>query len=146
MSKFIMIHPDKCTGCKNCVIACSFEKEHQFRPAAARIHVYSWERECVSVPMMCQQCSDAPCASVCPTGAMSHEHNTTRFYSLMLTFIMGLIGLVSAQNLLMVYLCWEIIGLCSYFLVGFWYTENVAVKGARKVLIMRSNFTGPGAS
>lgn len=67
---------------------------------------------------------------------MSHEHNTTRFYSLMLTFIMGLIGLVSAQNLLMVYLCWEIIGLCSYFLVGFWYTENVAVKGARKVLIM----------
>lgn len=67
---------------------------------------------------------------------MAHEHNTTRFYALMLTFIMGLIGLVSAQNLLMVYLCWEIIGLCSYFLVGFWYKETVAVTGARKVLVM----------
>jgi len=67
---------------------------------------------------------------------MSHESNTTRFYALMLTFIAGLIGLVSAHNLLMVYLCWEIIGLCSYFLVGFWYKENAAVTGARKVLVM----------
>lgn len=67
---------------------------------------------------------------------MAHENNTTRFYALMLTFIMGLVGLVSAHNLLMAYLCWEIIGLCSYFLVGFWYKETVAVNGARKVLVM----------
>jgi multicomponent Na+:H+ antiporter subunit A len=55
---------------------------------------------------------------------------------LMLTFIAGLIGLVSARSLIMVYLCWEIIGLCSYFLVGFWYNETAAVNGARKVLVM----------
>ncbi len=67
---------------------------------------------------------------------MAHEAGTTRFYALMLTFILGLVGLVSSQNLLMAYLCWEIIGLCSYFLVGFWYRENVAVNGARKVLVM----------
>jgi len=67
---------------------------------------------------------------------MEHETGTTRFYALMLTFMAGLIGLVSSHNLLMAYLCWEIIGLCSYFLVGFWYRENVAVNGARKVLIM----------
>ncbi len=67
---------------------------------------------------------------------MAHETGTTRFYALMLTFIAGLVGLVSAENLLMAYLCWEVIGLCSYFLVGFWYKETVAVTGARKVLIM----------
>jgi len=67
---------------------------------------------------------------------MKHETGTTRFYMLMLTFIAGLIGLVSARSLIMVYLCWEVIGLCSYFLVGFWYSETVAVNGARKVLVM----------
>lgn len=67
---------------------------------------------------------------------MQHEKGTTRFYMLMLTFIAGLIGLVSAQSLILVYLCWEVIGLCSYFLVGFWYNETAAVNGARKVLVM----------
>ena len=70
MSNILMIHPEKCTGCENCSLACSYAKEGLFRPAAARVHVYSWEREGFSVPIMCQQCDDAPCVSVCPTGAM----------------------------------------------------------------------------
>ena len=32
MAKVLMIHPDKCTGCKNCVLACSFRHEGTFRP------------------------------------------------------------------------------------------------------------------
>ena len=70
MTKLLMIHPDKCTGCKNCVLACSFNHEKKFRPAGTRIRVITWEREGISVPMMCQQCGDAPCIKVCPTGAM----------------------------------------------------------------------------
>ena len=77
MAKILMIHPEKCTGCKNCTLACSYEKESRFRPAASRIHVYSWEREGFSVPMMCQQCNDAPCISVCPTGAMHRLDGAT---------------------------------------------------------------------
>ncbi len=38
--------------------------------AASRIHVYTWEREGFSVPMMCQQCDTAACMKVCPTGAL----------------------------------------------------------------------------
>jgi carbon-monoxide dehydrogenase iron sulfur subunit len=70
MAKVIMIHADKCTGCHNCELACSFKQEGLFRPVLSRVHAYSWEREGLSVPMMCQHCEDAPCASVCPTGAM----------------------------------------------------------------------------
>jgi Fe-S-cluster-containing hydrogenase component 2 len=70
MTKLLMIHPDKCTGCKSCVLACSFAHEKDFRPAGSRIHVFTWDREGMSVPMMCQQCGDAPCVSICPTGAM----------------------------------------------------------------------------
>ncbi len=70
MPNILMIHPDKCTGCRTCELACSFTKEGRFRPRATRVHVYSWEREGASVPMMCQHCDDAPCATVCTTGAM----------------------------------------------------------------------------
>ena len=77
MAKVLMIHPDRCTGCRNCELACSFGHEGDFRPRASRVHVYSWEREGFSVPMMCQQCNDAPCISVCPTGAMHRLDGNT---------------------------------------------------------------------
>jgi len=64
------------------------------------------------------------------------EEGTTRFYVLMLVFIGGMVMLVCSANLLMAYFAWELIGLCSYFLVGFWYKQQAAVNGARKVLIM----------
>jgi proton-translocating NADH-quinone oxidoreductase chain N len=68
---------------------------------------------------------------------MSHEkEGLTRFYVLMLIFITGLVNLVFSANLLGIYLSWELIGLCSYFLVGFWYKETKATNGARKVLVM----------
>ena len=70
VGKLIMINPDKCTGCKNCELACSFVHERQFRPGASRVQAYTWEREGMSVPMLCQQCDDAACVKVCPTGAM----------------------------------------------------------------------------
>ena len=41
----------------------------------------------------------------------------------MLVFIAGFIGLVYSANLFIFYLCWEVVGLCSFSLVGFWYTN-----------------------
>jgi len=68
---------------------------------------------------------------------MAHEAaGLTRFYVLMLTFIAGLVNLVSSANLLVAYVSWECIGLCSYFLVGFWYRQSAAARGARKVLVI----------
>jgi len=69
MAKVLMIHPDRCTGCRNCELACSMAKQGAFQPTASRVQAYTWEREGMSVPMMCQQCDDAACVKVCPTGA-----------------------------------------------------------------------------
>ncbi len=69
-------------------------------------------------------------------GYMAHDKSATRFYATMLVFIAGFIGLVYSANLFIFYLCWEVIGLCSFSLVGFWYTNREAVNGARKVLLM----------
>ena len=69
-------------------------------------------------------------------GYMAHDGAATRFYCLMLIFIGGFVGLVFSANLFLLYLFWEIVGLCSFSLVGFWYTNREAVNGARKVLLM----------
>jgi multicomponent Na+:H+ antiporter subunit A len=69
-------------------------------------------------------------------GYMAHDKAATRFYCSMLIFIGGFVGLVYSANLFIFYLCWELIGLCSFSLVGFWYTNPEAVSGARKVLLM----------
>lgn len=69
-------------------------------------------------------------------GYMAHERGVTRFYCFMLTFVCGMVGLVYSANLFLLYLCWEMMGLCSFSLVGFWYEKKEAVAGARKVLLM----------
>jgi multicomponent Na+:H+ antiporter subunit A len=69
-------------------------------------------------------------------GYMAEDPACTRFYALMLAFIAGLLGLVFSANLFLVYACWELVGLCSFGLVGFWSTRPEAVAGARKVLLM----------
>ncbi len=69
-------------------------------------------------------------------GYMAHDKSATRFYATMLVFIGGFIALVYSANLFIFYLCWELVGLCSFSLVGFWYTNREAVNGARKVLLM----------
>ena len=69
-------------------------------------------------------------------GYMAHDKSATRFYATMMIFISGFIGLVYSANLFVFYLCWELVGLCSFSLVGFWYTNAEAVRGARKVLLM----------
>lgn len=60
----------------------------------------------------------------------------TRFYATMSIFVAGLLLLAQAANLLAAYAAWEVIGLCSYTLVGFWYREKKAVDGARKVFVV----------
>ena len=77
MAKILMVHPERCVGCDVCAMACAFEKEGSQRLVASRVHIYTWKEEGVSVPMLCQQCSDAACVTACPTGAMRRNPVTT---------------------------------------------------------------------
>ena len=67
---------------------------------------------------------------------MSHDKSATRFYIVMQVFIAALINLVYTSNLFLMYASWEIVGVCSFLLVGFWYTQREAASGARKVLVI----------
>jgi NADH:ubiquinone oxidoreductase subunit 5 (subunit L)/multisubunit Na+/H+ antiporter MnhA subunit len=67
---------------------------------------------------------------------MEEEKGTTRFYALVLIFITGLIHLVYTADLFLLYMSWEVVGLCSFLLVSFWYTNPDSAYGGRKVFTM----------
>ena len=67
---------------------------------------------------------------------MAHEEGQVRYYFFMLFFIGSMIGLVMADNFLQLFMFWELVGLCSYALVSFWYKKPEAVKAGIKVFLM----------
>ncbi|HCA40268.1 MAG TPA: 4Fe-4S ferredoxin [Aminobacterium sp.] len=72
MMKVLLISPDRCIGCGSCEVACSLSQEGECRPVLARIKVFRFDLG-VHVPLTCLQCEDAPCASVCRTGALEKD-------------------------------------------------------------------------
>jgi len=67
-------------------------------------------------------------------GYMKEEKNKPRFYSLMCLFSSSMIGIIFSNNFLTLILFWEIVGLTSYFLIGFWYEKKIVSYAARKAL------------
>jgi len=76
MDKVLIVDPEKCTGCKVCEFVCSLEHEDEINPMKSRIQVISWEDQGIDLPIVCQQCEDAPCEAVCPVKAISREQST----------------------------------------------------------------------
>ena len=67
---------------------------------------------------------------------MKSDENFTRFMAYMNLFIVAMLILVLADNLVLLYLGWEGVGLCSFLLIGFWYHEKNNVLAARKAFIV----------
>lgn len=67
---------------------------------------------------------------------MSKDEGFSRFFAYMNLFVGSMLILVMADNLLLMYLGWEGVGLCSYLLIGFWYKEPANGKAARKAFIV----------
>ena len=69
-------------------------------------------------------------------GFMEKDAGFTRFFAYMNLFIGSMLVLVLADNILLMYLGWEGVGLCSYLLIGFWYKEPANGYAARKAFII----------
>jgi NADH-quinone oxidoreductase subunit L len=69
------------------------------------------------------------------TGYMSHDENFTRFFCFLSLFAAAMLGLVIANSLLLFFMCWELVGLTSYLLIGFWYQKPAASAAAKKAFI-----------
>jgi NADH-quinone oxidoreductase subunit L len=67
---------------------------------------------------------------------MIEETGYARFFAYMNLFVGSMLTLVLADNLLLLYLGWEGVGLCSYLLIGFWYQDPANGRAARKAFIV----------
>ncbi len=67
---------------------------------------------------------------------MKGDNNVPRYWSYMGLFCSSMMALVIANNLLQLYIAWELVGFSSYLLIGFWYQRNAAVQANKKAFIM----------
>ena len=67
-------------------------------------------------------------------GYLEHEPAPAlgRYYAIQSLFAFSMMGLVLAPNLLQLFMCWELVGVCSYLLIGFWYRKPEAARAALK--------------
>jgi NAD(P)H-quinone oxidoreductase subunit 5 len=68
-------------------------------------------------------------------GYMAHDPGYVRFYAYLSLFSSSMLGLVISPNLLQVYVFWELVGMCSYLLIGFWYERKPAADACQKAFV-----------
>ena len=70
------------------------------------------------------------------TGYMAGDGGYARFFAFMSLFTMSMLGLVMASSLLQLFIHWELVGLTSYLLIGFWFDRPSAAAAAKKAFIV----------
>jgi NADH-quinone oxidoreductase subunit L len=69
------------------------------------------------------------------TGYMEHDENYTRFFCFLSLFAGAMLGVVISNSILLLFMCWELVGLTSYLLIGFWYHKPSAAAAAKKAFL-----------
>nr|YP_009366897.1 NADH dehydrogenase subunit 5 [Hydrastis canadensis]ARJ63115.1 NADH dehydrogenase subunit 5 [Hydrastis canadensis]QBK50152.1 NADH-plastoquinone oxidoreductase subunit 5 [Hydrastis canadensis] len=66
---------------------------------------------------------------------MSHDQGYLQFFAYMSFFNASMLGLVTSSNLIQIYIFWELVGMCSYLLIGFWFTRPIAASACQKAFV-----------
>nr|ABG11903.1 NADH dehydrogenase subunit F [Abeliophyllum distichum] len=66
---------------------------------------------------------------------MAHDQGYLRFFAYMSFFSTSMLGLVTSSNLIQIYIFWELVGMCSYLLIGFWFTRPLAANACQKAFV-----------
>ncbi len=69
-------------------------------------------------------------------GYMSDDPGYPRFFAFLSLFCFSMLGLVASASIFMVFIFWELVGVCSYLLIGFWYQEKANCDAANKAFIV----------
>jgi len=69
----LVVEAEKCAGCRQCEMVCSFHRAGVFSPLLSRITVIKDDERGFDYPVSCRQCEECPPAEACPTGALSRD-------------------------------------------------------------------------
>src|ERR1700682_2563761 len=75
------------------------------------------------------------CIFVFSVGYMANDKNFSRFFAYLSFFSAAMLGVVIANSLLLLFVCWELVGLASYLLIGFWIDRPSTAAAAKKAFI-----------
>lgn len=85
--------------------------------------------------MMVIVCTVALLVMIYTDGYMAHDAGYVRFYAYLSIFSASMLGLVISPNLVQVYVFWELVGMCSYLLIGFWFDRKPAADACQKAFV-----------
>jgi NADH-quinone oxidoreductase subunit L len=108
---------------------------YQWIPAAGTtVAAVGLELDGVSISMLAIVSLVALCVQVFSLEYLSEESPKSfgRYFAYQSLFLFSMQGLVAAPNMLHLFLCWELVGLCSYLLIGYWYRKPSAARAAVK--------------
>jgi NADH-quinone oxidoreductase subunit L len=95
-----------------------------------------WSADGLSAIMLIVLGVVAMMVMVFSAGYMSEERGLVRYYAFLSLFTAAMAGLVLASDLVGLFLSWELVGVCSFLLIGFWYDKPSAAEAARKAFLV----------
>ena len=90
----------------------------------------------LSAGMMVVVCVVSLLVQIYSIGYMRGENGYGRYFAYMSLFSGSMLGLVISNNLAQTYIFWELVGICSYLLIGFWYRRPAAAAAAKKAFVV----------
>lgn len=94
-----------------------------------------WVLDPLAAVMMVMVCFVGLLIFIYSVGYMAHDQNFTRFFCFLALFAGAMLGVVISNSLLLLFMCWELVGLTSYLLIGFWYHKPSAAAAAKKAFM-----------
>src|SRR5258707_14358738 len=107
----------------------------QFAAGDAGILKLGWVLDPLTAVMLVMVTFVGTLIFIYSVGYMTHDENFTRFFTFLSLFAGAMLGVVIANSLLLLFICWELVGLTSYLLIGFWYHKPSAAAAAEKAFI-----------
>jgi len=107
----------------------------QFAAGAPGILKLGWVLDPLTAVMLVMVTFVGTLIFIYSVGYMAHDENFTRFFTFLSLFAAAMLGVVIANSLLLLFISWELVGLTSYLLIGFWYHKPSAAAAAKKAFI-----------
>jgi NADH-quinone oxidoreductase subunit L len=107
----------------------------QFAAGAPGVLKLGWVLDPLTAVMLVMVTFVGTLIFIYSVGYMAHDENFTRFFTFLSLFAGAMLGVVIANSLLLLFVAWELVGLTSYLLIGFWYHKPSAAAAAKKAFI-----------
>src|ERR1700736_5825676 len=114
-----------------------FRAVHNFAwfPFGDQVLRIGWVLDPLAAAMLVMITLVGLCIFVFSVGYMANDKSFSRFFAYLSFFSTAMLGVVIANSLLLLFVCWELVGLASYLLIGFWIDRPSAAAAAKKAFI-----------